>query len=54
MSLFGKSKEDKRRDEIKSKVDSLMSQYDKEEIDGPTYIKKMMSLGTDSSKKKKK
>ncbi|MBO5623405.1 MAG: hypothetical protein J5959_17450 [Butyrivibrio sp.] len=54
MGLFGKSKEDKKRDEIKGKVESLMNQYDKEEIDGPTYIEKMMALGEHYSKKKKK
>ena len=30
------------RDELKSQIDELMQQYDKEEIDGKTYLKNMM------------
>ena len=33
-----------KREEIKRKVDDLMNQYDKEEIDGDTYMQKMMDL----------
>ena len=43
MGLFGKSKEEKERDELKSQVDKLMQSYDDEEIDGATYIEKMWS-----------
>ena len=53
MGLFGKSKENKERKEIKSQVDKLMKAYDKEKIDGDTYIKKMMDLTTSHQKKKK-
>ena len=49
MGLFGKSNGDKERKKVKSQVDKLMKQYDKEKIDGDTYIKKMMAL----TKKKK-
>ncbi|SHN53911.1 hypothetical protein SAMN02745247_01113 [Butyrivibrio hungatei DSM 14810] len=52
MGLFGK-KED-RREKIKSNVEKLMSAYDKEEIDGPTYMKKMMELSSKYKDKKKK
>ena len=34
------------RDEIKSKIDDLMDQYDKEEIDGATYAQQMMDFIT--------
>ncbi len=55
MSLFGKSNDESRnRKEIKSQVDKLMKEYDKEEIDGPTYIEKMMSLASSHRKKDKK
>lgn len=32
------------RDELKSQIDDLMQQYDKEEIDGEDYLRKMMEL----------
>lgn len=32
------------RDELKSQIDDLMQQYDKEEIDGKTYLKNIMEL----------
>ena len=51
MGLFGKKDE---RKELKSKVDKLMKQYDKEKIDGATYAKKMMDLTSSFQKKKKK
>ena len=45
MGLFGKSENSEReRKQIKSQVDKLMKQYDKEKIDGATYIKKMMEI----------
>lgn len=50
MGLFGKSKEEKERDELKSQVDKLMQSYDDEEIDGATYIEKMMDLTTSHKK----
>lgn len=53
MGLFGKSKEEKERDELKSQVDKLMQSYDDEEIDGATYIEKMMDLTTSHKKNKK-
>lgn len=50
MGLFGKSNNsEKERKKVKSQVDKLMKQYDKEKIDGDTYFKKMMGL----AKKKK-
>lgn len=51
MGLFGKSK-DSRKD-VKRQVDKLMKQYDKEKIDGATYLKKMMDLASSAQKKKK-
>lgn len=33
-----------KKDELKSKIDDLMNQYDEEEIDGETYLKNMMDL----------
>ncbi len=48
MGLFRRSKadreEDEEREELKGKIEDLMSDYDDEEIDGPTYIEKMMKL----------
>ena len=32
------------RDELKSQIDDLMQQYDKEEIDGKTYLKTPLFL----------
>lgn len=34
------------RDELKEKIDGLMSQYAAEEIDGATYAQRMMELTT--------
>lgn len=34
------------RDELKGKIEDLMDQYDKEEIDGATYAQRMMDLTT--------
>lgn len=53
MGLFGKSKEEKERKELKGKIDKLMKSYGKEEIDGDTYFKKMMDLTTSHHKKKR-
>ncbi|WP_155841183.1 hypothetical protein [Butyrivibrio sp. AE2005] len=52
MGLFGKKKDE--RTELKSKIEKLMSDYDKEKIDGPTYFQKMMNLNADYNSKKKK
>lgn len=54
MGLFGKKQKDNDREELKGKIENLMNQYDKEEIDGDTYFKKMMNLSSDYQKKKKK
>lgn len=32
------------REEVKAKVDELMRQYQDEEIDGETYLQRMMEL----------
>lgn len=53
MGLFRKSKEEKERKELKSKIDKLMKSYGDEKIDGPTYMKKMMDLTTSYKKKNK-
>ena len=34
------------RDELQSQIDELMRQYADEEIDGSTYMQKMMELTT--------
>lgn len=52
MGLFGKPKDE--RAELKGKIDKLMNDYDKEKIDGATYMKKMMDLTSSAQKKKKK
>ena len=55
MGLFGKSKsEDRERKEIKSQVDKLMKQYDKEEIDGASFAKGIFDLQKDTAKKKRR
>lgn len=54
MGLFGKSKEQKERKELKGQIDKLMKDYDKEKIDGATYYKSMMDLTTSYQKKRKK
>lgn len=36
------------RDEVKSKIDELMRQYQDEEIDGDTYLRKIMELNKES------
>lgn len=53
MGLFRKSNEEKERKELKKQIDKLMKSYEKEEIDGDTYFKKMMHLTTSHQKKKK-
>jgi len=52
MGLFGKKQKNDDREELKSKIEKLMSEYDKEEIDGDTYFQKMMDLSSDYQKKK--
>jgi len=42
------------RDEIKSKIDNLMDQYDKEEIDGATYAQQMMDFITSAQEEQQK
>ncbi len=32
------------KEEIKRMIEELMRKYDREEIDGPTYMKKMLEL----------
>lgn len=54
MGLFGKSKKENERKELKSQVDKLMKSYSKEKIDGDTYMKKMMDLTSSYQKKNKK
>ena len=55
MGLFGKSRDErKERKELKGQVEKLMKEYDKEEIDGSTYFRKMMDLTTSHQKKRKK
>ena len=54
MGLFGKSKEEKERKELKGKVDKLMKSYSKEKIDGNTFFKEMMDLTTSYRDKRKK
>lgn len=54
MGLFGKSKEEKERKELKSQIDKLMKSYDDEKIDGDTYFQKMMDLTTSTQKKRRK
>lgn len=52
MGLFNLFSKKNSRKAIKRQVDKLMKQYDKEKIDGATYLSKMMEL-TSSQKKKK-
>ena len=44
MGSDGKKKDMK--EEIKRNVEKLMIAYDKEEMDGPTYIQKMLELAS--------
>ncbi len=53
MGLFGKSKNEKERKELKGQIDKLMKDYSKEKIDGDTYFKQMMDLTTSHKKKKR-
>jgi len=39
------------REELKGQIDKLMQDYEKEEIDGATYVKKMMDLTTSYKEK---
>ena len=50
--LFGKKKnEDK---ELKKKIRGLMDQYDRRDIDGPTYIQKMLELNEETQRKRRR
>ena len=54
MGLFRKLKEEKERKELKGQINKLMQSYNKEEIDGDTYFKKMMDLIISHQRKKRK
>ena len=41
-----------KREELKQKIDELMQQYADEEIDGATYVQKMMELTTAAKNEK--
>ena len=43
-----------KREDLKKKIDNLMNQYDKEKIDGDTYLTKMMDLTSSFKKQQKK
>ena len=47
--MFGKEKDERKA--VKREVDKLMRDYDKEKIDGQTYMSKMMDLTTSHKKK---
>ncbi|MDD6299692.1 hypothetical protein [Hornefia butyriciproducens] len=49
MGMF--EKQNKVREELKGQIDKLMQDYEKEEIDGATYAKKMMDLTTSYKEK---
>ncbi|MCR5798116.1 MAG: hypothetical protein K6G63_09415 [Eubacterium sp.] len=51
MCLFRKQREKKR---LKRQIGSLMNDYDKEKIDGATYMQKMLDLTSSYQKKHKK
>lgn len=38
------------REELKAQIDEYMQQYEREEIDGATYMQKMMELTTSFQK----
>ena len=46
--MFGK------KAKLKGEIRGLMNQYDKEEIDGATYMKKMLDLSSSYQTKDKK
>lgn len=50
--LFGKKKSDE--DQLKDDIRGLMDKYDKEEIDGATYMKDMLELSDSFQKKRRK
>ncbi len=52
MGLFGKTKEEKERKELKGQIEKVMKDYSKEKIDGDNYLRKMMNLTTSHQKKK--
>lgn len=51
MMLFGRNKEKK---ELNGQVRGLMNKYDKEQIDGPTFMKEMLDLTTSYDSKTSK
>lgn len=51
MGLFRNKEDDKKK--LKSSIKKLMNAYAKEEIDGSTYMQKMMDLTTSYQKKHK-
>lgn len=50
--MFGKKKSEK--DQLKDSIRGLMGKYDREEIDGATYMKDMLELSDSFQKKKRK
>ncbi len=58
MGLFGRSKanreEDEDREELRNGILDAMNEYGDEEIDGPTYVQKILELGESYQKKRKK
>ena len=54
MGLFGKSKEDNERKEVKKNIDRMMQDYSKGKIDRDTYFKQMMDYTTSKRDKKKR
>ena len=51
MCFFRKQMEKKK---LKRRIGKLMKDYDKEKIDGATYMQKMLDLSTSYQKKHKK
>ena len=55
MGLFKKSQDfEEEKKGIKKKIEKLMSDYDKEKIDGDTYFKKRMNLTSSYKDKNEK
>ena len=50
--MFGKKKSEK--DRLKDDISNLMGKYDREEIDGATYMKNMLDLSESYQKKRRK
>ncbi len=51
--MFGKKKRSE-EDQLKDSIRGLMDKYDKEEIDGATYMKDMLGLSESFQKKRRK